>query len=227
MSLLEAHGVGRRATHGNHWILSDVHVTVNGGCRVAVVGPTGSGKTLLMRSLARLDPIDAGSILWRGSALRGDAIPRFRRQAIFLHQRPAMFEGTVEENLRLPFTLNVHRKEHRQFSREAVLALLERVDRGEEFLGRSARDLSGGEAQIVALVRAIQLQPALLFLDEPTASLDEASSLMIEQLVHEWFEASSKERALVWVSHDKEQVARVAVRILVMENGRLLRATDK
>lgn len=225
VSLLEARGIGRREPNCDRWLLRDVDVNIEGGSRLAIVGPTGSGKTLLMRALACLDFIDAGEILWQGEPIHGDAVPRFRRQAIYLHQRPALIEGTVEENLRLPFTLRIHRG--REFSRERVLSLIGHVNRTGAFLERSSRDLSGGEAQIVALLRAIQLQPALLLLDEPTAALDDESTQMIEQLVSGWFEESPSERAFVWVSHNQKQVARVADRVSAMNDGRLSDGTDQ
>ena len=79
--------------------------------------------------------------------------------------------------------------------------------------------MSGGESQIVALVRVLQLEPTLLFLDEPTAALDDHTTRMIERLVTNWFEPS--ERALIWVSHNKEQIARVADRVAEMSEGTL------
>lgn len=219
VSLLEAHGVGRRKPNGNGWLLREIDLSLHGGSRLAVVGATGSGKTLLMRALARLDSTDVGEILWRGAPIQGNAIPRFRRQAIYLQQRPALVEGTVEDNLRLPFTLRVHRQE--AFSAEAVLSLLAEVDRTRRFLKRSTRDLSGGEAQIVALLRAIQLRPTVMLLDEPTAALDDASTRMIERLIGHWFDERPSERAFVWVSHNREQVARVAREVMTMIDGRL------
>lgn len=225
VSLLEARGAGRREPNCDHWLLRDIDFDIEGGSRLAIVGPTGSGKTLLMRALACLDSIDTGEILWHGEPIHGDAVPQFRRQAIYLHQRPALIEGTVEENLRLPFTLRIHRQ--CEFSRERIISLLGHVNRTGAFLERSSRDLSGGEVQIVALLRAIQLQPALLLLDEPTAALDDESMQMIEQLVNDWFEESPSDRAFVWVSHDKEQVARVAGRILAMNDGRLSDQADQ
>ena len=215
--LLEARGIGRRQPNGTDWLLREVSIEIHAGRRVAVVGPTGSGKTLLLRALARLDAIDAGQVLWQGRPVCGGAVPRFRQQAIYLHQRPALMEGSVEENLRLPFTLSIYGS--REFRRGEILSLLERVHRDETFLDRSSRDLSGGEAQIVALMRAIQLEPTLLLLDEPTAALDEETTRMIEALVVAWFDRSPDERALVWVSHDREQVARIADCVLNMKDG--------
>ena len=223
--LLEARGVGRRASNGGNWLLRDVSIEIHAGRRIAIVGPTGSGKTLLLRALARLDAIDTGQVLWQGEPVCGGAVPRFRRHAMYLHQRPALMEGSVEENLRLPFTLRSHGS--REFRRDEVLSLLERAHRDETFLDRSSRDLSGGEAQIVALVRAIQLEPTLLLLDEPTVALDEELTRMIEELVAGWFDRSPGARALVWVSHDREQVARIADCVMNMEVGCLDAGRDE
>jgi len=203
--------VGRR-------LLDDVSLAVAPGERLAIVGPTGSGKTLLLRTLARLDPVDAGEIRWNGEPVLGNAVPRFRARVMYLHQRPALVEGTVEHNLRLPFTLRS--RQHAAFSRDTVLKLLDDVGRDESFLRRSGRDLSGGEAQIVAVLRAVQLDPDVLLLDEPTAALDEASAASIEQLVHRWHEQSA-DRALIWVSHNPQQVQRIANRVVRMAGGQL------
>jgi putative ABC transport system ATP-binding protein len=99
--------------------------------------------------------------------------------------------------------------------------LLGKVDRDESFLRQRRDNLSGGEAQLVALVRALQLQPDVLLLDEPTAALDAESAAAAESLVLQWLAASPDERALVWSSHDAAQTDRVATRQLHMADGRL------
>jgi putative ABC transport system ATP-binding protein len=149
----------------------------------------------------------------------GEATPAYRRQVIYLHQRPALLEGTVEDNLRHPFTLRAHRES--RFDRSLVQELLEGLGRGAEFLERSSRDLSGGEAQTVALIRAIQLDPAVLLLDEPTASLDRFSVQAVEGLLDRWFAAGNGRRSVVWVSHDREQAYRVTTERLYLRCGRL------
>ena len=217
--ILEARGVGRREPKSDRWLLRDIQIEINGGCRIAIVGPIGSGKTVLMRALGRLDAIDTGEILWLNHSITGDAIPAYRRQAIYLQQQPALIEGTVEDNLRLPFTFAGNRGH--EYSKAKIQSLLDQVNQSAELLQRSSRDLSGGERQIVALLRAIQLQPTVLLLDEPTASLDDESTRMIEQLVNSWFDQSSADRAFIWVSHNKDQVARVANRVVTMNEGRL------
>ncbi|MBC8875145.1 MAG: ATP-binding cassette domain-containing protein [Planctomycetes bacterium] len=219
LPLLEADAIGRRHPDGDRWLLHDITCRVHAGDRIAVVGPSGSGKTLLLRALALLDPVDAGQILWSGDAVRGSLVPCFRRHFVYLHQRATLLEGTVEENFRQPFSLHIHRGI--AFSRERVDAWLERLGRDGSFLAKRHLDLSGGEAQLVALLRAIQLDPHVLLLDEPTAALDQEATGAVEQLVEMWYAERPDERATVWVSHDREQAGRVGRETLLIHDGQL------
>jgi putative ABC transport system ATP-binding protein len=218
-SAIEAKGIGRRQPNAEGWLIRDVSLVVDPGDRLAILGTTGAGKTVLLRALALLDSLDAGSIHWQGRAVRGDVVPAYRTQVVYLHQRPALWDGSVEDNLRHPFTLKAHRG--KRFDRERTVELLEGLGRSGAFLARSSRDLSGGEAQLVALLRAVQLDPAVLLLDEPTAALDTATAQAVEVLLDRWFAAGRGGRALVWVSHDLDQASRVASRRLHMRSGRL------
>jgi putative ABC transport system ATP-binding protein len=217
--IVDAREIGRRDPRGMGWLIRDVSLAINPGDRLALVGTTGSGKTVLLRALALLDPLDSGSIEWQGRAVGGESVPTYRTQAIYLHQRPSLVDGTVEDNLLLPFSLEAHHA--KQFDRARSIELLRSLGRPETFLAKSSRDLSGGEAQLVALIRAIQLDPAILLLDEPTASLDSAAASDVEQLVERWFLAGHGRRAFVWVSHDPEQARRVGSRRLHMHAGRI------
>ncbi len=222
--LLKTCGLGRRKAGAEEWLLRGICLELRPGDRLSVVGPTGSGKTLLLRALALLDPLDEGTVTWRGRAVGGEAVTMYRREVVYLHQRPALFEGSVEENLHLPFSLAIHRGA--SFDRGRVLTLLEALGLDETFLNKSARDLSGGEGQIVSLLRAIQLGPSILLLDEPTASLDADSVAAVEILVTRWQAEAPGERATVWVSHDAEQARRVGQRELRMDAGQLRRGRD-
>jgi putative ABC transport system ATP-binding protein len=216
---LDADKIGRRAPSADKWLLRDVSVRVDPGARVAIVGPSGSGKSLLLRALALLDPIDQGSIRWRGSPADSEGMPAYRRQVMYLHQQPAIFEGNVEENLRQPFALRVHAQA--RFEKDFVTGLLGTVGRPPDFLRKSSTELSGGERQIVVLIRAMQLRPTVLLLDEPTAALDKEAKQAVEQLLDKWLSESRDDRALVQVSHDPEEVERVAQQVLHMEGGQL------
>ena len=219
-TLLEARQVGRRNPDGQSWLLDGVSVTLRPGTRLAVVGPSGSGKTLLLRALAMLDPIDHGSIAWQGRVVAREAIPAYRSQVIYLHQRPALFDDTVEGALRQPFSLQVYSR--RRFDRDRVITLLADLQREPSFLEKHIRDLSGGETQIVALVRALQLDPTVLLLDEPTAALDVHATASTETLLERWMAESPAVRAWVWVSHDVDQAQRMARERIVVEAGRLV-----
>lgn len=216
MPILTAQNVSRKSE--GQWLLREVTVELEPGQRVALVGPSGSGKSLLLRLLAALDPTDTGSLQWNGANINGSSVPEFRSRCIYLHQSPSLGEGTVEEVLRHPLSFRQHAR--REFARDAIIIWLKSLDRDASFLQKSVATLSGGETQIVALLRAMQLDPLVLLLDEPTSALDAEAALAIERLVVGWL-AESKERAAVWVSHDEDQARRVANVIWRMRDGQL------
>ncbi|HTH61563.1 MAG TPA: ATP-binding cassette domain-containing protein [Paraburkholderia sp.] len=215
--LIAAQRIVRRDAARNQTLLEPTDLTLDAGERVALTGPSGSGKSVLLRALALLDPLDGGRVQWRGRSVTRSRIPTFRRHVAYLRQRAALLDGSVEDNLRYPYSLAVYRDV--SFDADRVRALFERAGRGADFLERDASELSGGEAQIVALVRVLQLDPDVLLLDEPTASLDPGTARAIEALVAGWFERGADARATIWVSHDPAQAARVGTRQLVMRAG--------
>ena len=196
--MLQARAIERRA--GGDHLLDRLSVEIAGGERIALSGPSGAGKTVLLRALALLDPA-------------------YRCRVGYLHQTPALAAGTVEANLRLPFSLAAHR--HREFDRVLAVELLGRLGKDEGFLRRRRGELSGGEAQIAALVRLLQLAPRILLLDEPTAALDPESAELARRLLREWQQVDAGGRAYLWVTHDAALAGRVADRYLRLVDGRL------
>jgi putative ABC transport system ATP-binding protein len=186
------------------------------GERLAVTGDSGSGKTLLLRSLVRLDPVDEGRVYHRGREVRGRTLPAFRSRVILLHQRPSSLADTVEADLRVAFALRFHRGT--AFPRDRAAALLAELGRDETFLSRSTQVLSGGEAQLVALVRALLLDPEVLLLDEATASLDPTTTAAAERAIRTFLAAG--ERACAFVAHDPAQLERLATRRLAIADFR-------
>ena len=215
--LLEARGLGRRAEDGA-WLLTELQLALAPGERVGLSGPSGAGKTLLLRTLAHLDPPDAGEVRWRGAVVADADVPALRAALAYLPQRPALVEGSAADNLRLPFALRAHRE--RRYDADRVAAWLTAIDRPPALLERRHDQLSGGEGQLIALLRVLQLDPQVLLLDEPTSALDPDSTAAVERLLGLWL-AERPERAALWVGHDAAQLERVSDRRLRMAGGRL------
>jgi len=215
--ILEACAIGRQATRSEQWLIRDISFKVCSGSRLAIVGPSGSGKSVLLRALCLLDPLDAGSILWNRDEIQHSNVPQFRSHVMYLRQQPSLLEGNVEDNLRQPYFLKAHRD--KQFDADKIVKLLQWLDRDESFLRKQCSTLSGGESQIVAMLRAIQLEPHLLLLDEPTSALDSDATALVERLVAIWLQELPNARATVWVSHDEAQAKRVADVVFRINRG--------
>ena len=215
--LLLARNLVRHA--GDRCLLDGVSLQLNAGHRIGLIGATGSGKSVLLRTLARLEPIDSGDLLWNGASVEPNQACNYRSRAIYLHQHPFRFEGTVEEVLAAPFRLKIHAD--KSFDRAWATGQLQRVGRDESFLRRRHEQLSGGESQLVAILRALQLEPCVLFLDEPTSALDADSTEVVESILLAWHAESPQSRAWIWVSHDRQQVERTCTQILQMNSGRI------
>ena len=219
-ALIQIRDVSRRDTKTDRLLLNHVNLCIGEGERIGLVGPTGSGKSSLLRTIAKLDRADSGDVLFRNQTVSKDAIPTYRRKTIYLPQRPSFVAGTVRENLQLPFRLAAAVD---GFDEQTAIDWLGEFARPQSMLGESVEKLSGGEQQIVALIRAIILSPQVLLLDEPTASLDAAATERLEKLVLAWHNepepTSERGRALVWTSHDLDQVRRMTTRIATIRGG--------
>jgi len=221
-ALLAAKNLGRQV-EGGEWLIRHIDMEVHAGDRLAIVGPSGSGKTVLLRALALLDPVSEGTVLFDGQPVSGSAVPACRTRVAYLQQRASMFEGTVEDNLRKPFGLAVHAG--KQFDRTRIAGWLDGLGRGADFLVKDQQNLSGGESQIAALLRTMQLEPQVLLLDEPTSALDEASTTAVETLLERWL-AETPTGAIVWITHSSEQANRMCNRVLHMDGGQLSDGND-
>lgn len=194
---------------GDRVLCTDLAVRLTAGDRLAIVGASGSGKTLLLRALSALDSPPGSVLRWRGRQLTPGQIPAFRSRAVYLSQRPSLPEGSVRDALRAPFRYRANQQ--RCYSSDTANDLLDRLGLDRHFGDRPTENLSGGESQAVALVRALLLEPDILLLDEPTAAMDPQRVAAAETLIDSWM-TDSGERALVWTSHHPEQLARVSNR---------------
>lgn len=186
-------------------IVRGASLEVAAGERVALLGPSGAGKTALLRGVAALETDWSGRLSWDGETLAAMGPRRWRRRVVLVAQRPAMFPGTVADNV--AFAARYHGL------RPEVANWLDLLDLPAD---RAADALSEGEKQRVALARALAVQPAVLLLDEPTSALDPARVERVEHLLAE------VEAALVLVTHDAAQAERLATRQVGIHEGRLL-----
>lgn len=199
------------------WIWKHLNFELHQGERCAIAGEAGAGKTLLLRAIATLDPIQAGTITFQSKNVSDWFIPRYRTQVLYLHQRPALLEGTVEQNLQAIYKMAVHRSLDRyDVQKDRILEYLSVLGRSTDFLDRPIHALSGGEAQIAAFLRALLCSPTVLLFDEPTASLDAQTARRFESLVHRW-QQEDQTRSYFWTSHASEQLARMTDRRLTLK----------
>ncbi|QHQ35160.1 ATP-binding cassette domain-containing protein [Algicella marina] len=174
------------------------------GCTV-IMGPNGAGKSLLLKALHGLIPPTAGRIDWNGTP----AAQATRRQAL-VFQKPVLLRRSVAANL--DFVLKARGKDPAR--RAELLARTGLAHKASQ----PARLLSGGEAQRLALARALATDPEILFLDEPTASLDPASVLAIEGMVTA---ARDQGTRIIFVTHDIGQARRMADDVVFIHRGRV------
>lgn len=205
--ILEAEELGRKIDSA--WIWRGVSLTLRAGERLALTGPSGSGKSLLLRTLAGLDPVDEGNIRLEGRPIEAWPMPRYRARLGYVQQRPSLLPGTVESNFRRVLRFAVH--EGKRLDHERIQGWLDHLGKPASFLQQPAEELSGGEAEIAALLRSLIAAPRILLLDEPTSSLDRQQTHLFESLVVRWLEEDPG-RACIWVSHDDAQIERVSTR---------------
>lgn len=185
-------------------LLSGVEFEVAPGDCLTIAGPSGSGKSLLLRAIADIDPHD-GEVFIDDQECCSVSGPQWRRLVAMVPAESQWWYETVGEHF--PAGVEVDFKS---------------VGFNDEVRDWQVDRLSTGERQRLALLRTLALQPKALLLDEPTAALDEKSRKTVEALV----ETYRKENAIpvVWVSHDEEQIKRISSRHLLIEGGRLVEA---
>jgi ATP-binding cassette, subfamily B, bacterial len=196
-------------------VLRDFSLAVEPGQTVALVGPSGAGKTTIFQLLQRFYDIESGAIRFDGVDLRDLALHDLRRRIAVVPQEPVIFSGTVLENIRYgrpdASEADAHAAAQAAFVDEFVLQL---PDGYATFVGERGLRLSGGQRQRIAIARAMLKDAQLLLLDEATSSLDAAS----EQVVQAALEVAMRGRTTIVIAHRLATVQR-ADRIFVIEAG--------
>lgn len=172
-----------------------------GDC-IAVMGPSGSGKSLMLRALADLDPA-AGEVTLDGHERMSMTGPEWRRRVMYVGPESGWWEDRVGDHFEDP---------------DAVTGVLQRLGFKAEALTWPVARLSTGERQRLAIARAFDRGPRVLLMDEPTGALDQEATALVEGVIHDFLMGGG---IVILATHAKEQAARLGKRLLTMTDGRL------
>ena len=206
-------GVGKK--FGNFTALEDIDLDIATGELTALLGPSGGGKSTLLRIIAGLEPADVGSVEIEGVDATG--LPARKRNVGFVFQHYAAFRHlNVAGNV--SFGLKIRKRPRREINKR-VTELLELVHLS-QFADRLPAQLSGGQRQRMALARALAIEPSVLLLDEPFGALD----ANVRKELRAWLRRLHDEVHVttVFVTHDQEEALEVADRIVVINQGRIV-----
>ena len=193
-------------------MLEDVSLSVEAGAHLTITGPSGSGKSSLLKLLAALVSPSSGRIVYQGRDLEDLDPVTYRREVSYCFQQPVLFGQTVRDNVAFPFEIR-----QIPFDQERVLTALARLDLGPEFLDKPIKDLSGGEKQRVALVRNLLFEPKVLLLDEVSSGLDEKTKHVLRTFLKD---LQQEGVTLIEVTHDQQEIE-AAEQLLTIIGGRL------
>ena len=221
MMMLRAEKICKR--HRKALILHNLSLSVDTGESIAVVGPSGTGKSTLLHILGTLEKPSSGTIFLAGNEVSQKTYMKMRNQHIgFIFQNFNLFEDcSVWENAIMPSRILRKDRKLRKQQRSYTRDLLTQVGL-HEHKDRIAKHLSGGEKQRVAIVRALCNRPELILADEPSGNLDEATSLSVHTLLID--SVKSTGGALIIVTHDPV-LANLCDRKYLLKEGKLLRFT--
>lgn len=191
-------------------LINDLSFTLEAGPRTIILGPNGAGKSLLLRLCHGLIQPSGGSVRWHGAKAQN---PSDFQAMVF--QRPIMLRRSAQANVDYALALQGFDRAERK---HLTLEVLEKTGLA-EFAKRPARVMSFGEQQKLALARAWVLKPQVLFLDEPTASLDPGATYAFEEIIAEIHATGTK---IIMTTHNMGQARRLADEILFIHQGKLL-----
>ncbi|WP_017315351.1 ABC transporter ATP-binding protein [Mastigocladopsis repens] len=200
-----------------HPILQDISFEVFEGERVAIVGPSGAGKTHLLRLLNRLSTPTSGKIYLENQEYRQIPVLQLRSLVTLVLQESKLLGMTVKEAIAYPLVL---RGLPKQTIEQRVSHSIEQLQIPDEWFGRTEVQLSAGQRQLVAIARGLVIQPKILLLDEPTSALDAGSAKNLIEILNQL--AQSYQTTVFMVNHQLELAQKFCTRLLYLQQGRLL-----
>jgi putative ABC transport system ATP-binding protein len=217
LALFELDGLQFNSSPGK--VVREISFVLRRATVVWVKGPSGEGKTTLLKSLARLTSPLRGEMSLDGVSWRAIPATAWRRSVVYLHQKPVLFPGTVRSNILTAFDLKTRAKQAPDM--EAAKEMLSCLMLPAEMIDRDALTLSVGEACRVAVIRALIAKPRVLLLDEPTSALDANAGKALAALLQEWI--SVGDRGIVGASHDEDLMDRLPGQQVDLQGLRVVR----
>ena len=206
-----------RQVKEGHVVLDNIELEIAGGATTALIGPSGAGKTSLLRLLNRLDDPVSGDILYRSRALNEYPVQELRRQVGFVFQTPVMFPGTVSDNLRK--ALELAGKPVIGCS-DIINEALSLAELDASLADRDGDRLSVGQKQRVNIARALMTTPDVLLMDEPTSALDPETSDRLMETIRRL--GQQKGITVVMITHRLSEARRASDSTIVMVRGRVV-----
>jgi len=213
---LRIENVSFKTPIASNYLLENISFQVNQGDRIAIVGPSGAGKTTLLRLLNRLSSPTSGSIYLENREYRQIPAIELRRQITLVIQESKLLGMSVREALAYPLKL---RGVNSSNIAERISGAIAQLRIPEEWLTRTELQLSVGQKQLVAIARAIILQPKILLLDEPTSALDAGKAHYLVQVLTE---LTNSKTTILMVNHQLELAQEFSTRVLYLQQGKLL-----
>jgi len=198
---------------GNDKILDHISFIAEEGDYISIVGPSGSGKTTLLKLCNHLISPTYGTILYNNKDLNEYEPTELRKKIIYCSQIPCLFPDTVMDNIKFPFQIRGLKTDMEKISK-----IFSMFKMSTDYLSKRVNVLSGGEKQMIALIRALLFKPEILLLDEVTSALDPENTKIVENII---VSLSKENTAIFWVTHSPEQSRKFANKLLYIEAGKI------
>ncbi|MCI1552991.1 MAG: ATP-binding cassette domain-containing protein [Levilactobacillus sp.] len=212
MSLIALEHVGYQVD--DTAILTDINLTIDKEEWVTLTGPSGGGKSTLVRIIASLLSKTSGTLTFAGQPIESYDPVAYRRRVSYSFQQPTLFGETVRDNLQFPYQIR-----QRPFDQDRAVEGLEVVGLAASDLDKAVTDLSGGQRQRVALLRNVMIYPEVLILDEVTAGLDAENKAFVWSLIQRFNQQDHL--TIIAITHDQAEID-AASRLVTIKDGRIV-----
>lgn len=207
-----------KKAYGEHIIIDGLHLAIEKGEFVTIIGSSGCGKTTLLKMVNGLIEPTSGDIIVQGNNIRNKNLIELRRNIGYAIQGSVLFPHmNVEQNI--SYVPNLLNKKDRNRTREAVIKWMNIVGLSEELKDRYPDELSGGQQQRVGIARALAASPEILLMDEPFGAVDEITRRQLQKELKRIYEQTKI--TVLFVTHDIEEALQLGTKVLVMNQGKI------